>query len=219
MLDLITEYTSYAGRMLPLPDWVSDGVIAGIQGGQQKAKEIVQQLRQHNVPVSAMFIQDWTGQRLQDAGRGMRYTRHWWNWENDDELYPDWNKFVQELTKEEEGGKKMRVLSYVNPLLSNASKKPRFKRNLFTEAQDKGYLVKDTQSISSDTRALSIKFGIDLEAGLLDLTNPDTRTWFKQVLKEQAWNSNISGKVERKIKLYGKILCNLFIDFPLFVFV
>ncbi|RCI02826.1 hypothetical protein CU098_000314, partial [Rhizopus stolonifer] len=28
MLDLITEYTSYAGRMQPLPDWVSDGIIA-----------------------------------------------------------------------------------------------------------------------------------------------------------------------------------------------
>jgi alpha-glucosidase (family GH31 glycosyl hydrolase) len=191
MLDLLTEYTSYAGRMLPLPDWVSDGVIAGIQGGQQKTKEIVKNLRQHNVPVSAVFIQDWTGQRLQDGGRGMRFTSHWWNWENDDELYPDWNKFVEELTNDEAG--KVRVLSYVNPLLSNVSKKARFKKNLFAEAQDYGYLVKGTQSVSSDSQALSIKFGVDLEAGILDLTNPDVRTWFKQVLKEQVWNSNISG--------------------------
>lgn len=191
MLDLVTEYTSYAGRMLPLPDWVSEGAIASIQGGAQKTKEIIQKLRQNNVPLAAVFLQDWTGQRSQEAGRGVKYTRHWWNWESDDDLYPHWDKFVDQLANDPAG--KIRVLSYVNPLLSNASPKPRFKRNLFPEAQDKGYLVKSTQSVSSDNQALSIKFGSDLEAGILDLTNPEARTWFKQVLKEQVWNSNISG--------------------------
>lgn len=201
MLDLVTEYTSYAGRMLPLPDWVSEGAIASIQGGAQKTKEIIQKLRQNNVPLAAVFLQDWTGQRSQEAGRGVKYTRHWWNWESDDDLYPHWDKFVDQLANDPAG--KIRVLSYVNPLLSNASPKPRFKRNLFPEAQDKGYLVKSTQSVSSDNQALSIKFGSDLEAGILDLTNPEARTWFKQVLKEQVWNSNISGtffKIERLYK-------------------
>lgn len=200
MLDLLTEYTSYAGRMLPLPDWVSDGVIAGIQGGKDKTRQIVQKLRQCNVPLSAVFIQDWTGQRLQDAGRGAQYTRQWWNWESDDALYPDWDNFVQELSDDKAGS--LRVLSYVNPLLTNANSKSRIKRNLFPEAQDKGYLVKSTQSGSSDHSALSIKFGQDLEAGLLDLTNPEACTWFKQILKDQVWKSGVSGKYLDKSEFY-----------------
>ncbi|KAI9473929.1 MAG: glycosyl hydrolases family 31-domain-containing protein [Benjaminiella poitrasii] len=195
MLDLLTEYTTYSGRMLRLPNWVSEGVIAGIQGGTEKIKDIIQHLKEHQIPIAAVFIQDWTGQRLQDAGNGVRFTRHWWNWESDDDLYPNWENFVHELVKEteEEEGKKMRVLTYVNPLLSNVNMKPRYKRNLFNEAQEKGYLVKSPQSSSSEHQALSIQFGLGLEAGILDLTNPDTRTWIKQILKEQVWNSGISG--------------------------
>jgi alpha-glucosidase (family GH31 glycosyl hydrolase) len=192
MLDLLTEYTSYAGRMLPLPDWVSDGVIAGIQGGQEKTQEIIRKMRQYNIPTAAVFLQDWTGQRAQDVGRGTCFTRHWWNWESDDELYPEWDTFVRSLANDETG--KVRVLAYVNPLLVNASMKPRFKRNLFTEAQAKGYLVKSTQSGSSESQALSIKIGSDLQAGILDLTNQEARAWFREVLKEQVWKSGVSGK-------------------------
>ena len=195
MLDLLTEYTSFAGRMFPLPDWVSEGAIATIQGGEKKVKDILQKLRQYNVPLAAVLIQDWTGQRMQETGRGISYTRHWWNWENDHALYPDWHTFVQDLTENE----KIRVLSYVNPLLSNPNTKSRYQRNLFQEAQDKGYLVKSTQSGSSESQALSIKFGANVEAGILDLTNHETRDWFKQMLKDQVWNANISGIcLERK---------------------
>jgi alpha-glucosidase (family GH31 glycosyl hydrolase) len=192
MLDLLTEYTSYAGRMLPLPEWVSDGVIAGIQGGHEKTKEIIRKLREYNIPTAAVFLQDWTGQRAQDAGRGLCFTRHWWNWESDDALYPDWDAFVKSLTNDEAG--KVRVLAYVNPLLANVNMKSRFKRNLFTEAQTKGYLVKSTKSGSSESQALSVKIGSDFQAGILDLTNPEAREWFKQVLKDQVWKSGVSGK-------------------------
>lgn len=202
MLDLLTEYTSYAGRMLPLPDWVSDGVIAGIQGGPEKTKEIIRRLRQYDIPTAAVFLHDWTGQRSQDAGRGMCFTRHWWNWESDDELYPEWDAFVTSLANDEAG--KVRVLAYVNPLLTNASMKPRFKRNLFAEAQAKGYLVKSSLTGSSDSQALSVKLGSDLQAGLLDLTNQEAREWFKQVLKDQVWKSGVSGNMTacKVCKLY-----------------
>lgn len=216
MLDLITEYTSYAGRMLPLPDWVSEGVIAGIHGGKQTAKDIIQQLRRKNIPVAGVFLPDWTGQRSQDVGRDVRFSRSWWNWESDDDLYPEWDAFVQELANDEAG--KIRVLSYVNPLLTATNLKPRFKKNLFAEAQDYGYLVKSTQSSSSENQSLSIKFGSNLEAGILDLTNPEARTWFKDILKEQVWKSGISGKHYHLIKCEFKnlnklILIGLMADF------
>ena len=34
-LELIEAYTDYAGRMRPLPDWVHQGLIAGLQGGTE----------------------------------------------------------------------------------------------------------------------------------------------------------------------------------------
>ncbi|KAG1306054.1 hypothetical protein G6F64_007889 [Rhizopus arrhizus] len=190
MLDLLTEYTSFAGRMIPLPDWTSEGIIAGIQGGKDKVNDVVKRLKERNIPLAAVCIEDWTGLRTQSMGRGVQFNRQWWNWESDDEQYPDWDKFIQELSSMDE---KVRVLSYVNPCLSNPSGKGRFKKNLFAEAQDKGYLVKGTQSSSSDATALSLKFGMGLEAGLLDFTNPEARNWFKEVLKEQVWSTGVSG--------------------------
>ncbi|RCH90520.1 hypothetical protein CU097_010011 [Rhizopus azygosporus] len=188
MLDLLTDYTLYTGRMLHLPDWTSEGFIAGIQGGKEKVKDVIKRLKEKEIPLAAVCIEDWTGQRTLHAGRGIQFSRQWWNWESDDEQYPGWDSFVYELESDN-----IRVLSYVNPCLSNISGKGKFKKNLYAEAQDKEYLVKSTQTSSSDAKALSLKFGLSLEAGLLDLTNPDARDWFKNVLKEQVWSSGISG--------------------------
>jgi alpha-glucosidase (family GH31 glycosyl hydrolase) len=192
MLDLLTEYTSYTGRMNPLPDWVSDGLIANIGGGTQTVKDIVQRIQTKNIPLSAVFVHDWTGQRLQEAARGVSFTRQHWNWESDDDLYPEWTQFVKNLSDDQ-----VRVLAYINPLLSSPSMKPRYKKDLFREASNKGFLVKSAIANSSDNQAYSVKFSHDLEAGILDLTNPDARTWFKQVLKDQVWETGISGKKKK----------------------
>ena len=32
-LDLVREFTSYTGRMAPLPDWLNEGAVVGMQGG------------------------------------------------------------------------------------------------------------------------------------------------------------------------------------------
>ncbi|CAO3691006.1 unnamed protein product [Rhizopus stolonifer] len=189
MLDLLTDYTAFTGRMIPLPDWTADGIIVGIQGGKDKVKEVVKRLKENDIPLAAVCIEDWTGVRTQVTNRGTQFSRQWWNWESDDEQYPNWGDFVQGLTNDE----KIRVLSYVNPCLSNANGKNGFKKNLFVDAQSKGYFVKGTHSSSSDATALSLKFGMGLEAGLLDLTNPEARNWFKQVLKEQVWSTGVSG--------------------------
>ncbi|KAI8991603.1 glycosyl hydrolases family 31-domain-containing protein [Mycotypha africana] len=188
MLDLLTEYTSFAGRMKTLPDWVSQGVIAGIHGGKDRARDLVQNLRLHDVPTSALFLQDWTGERLTDAGRGVRFTRHWYNWESDEDFYPELDNFIQELADNDKG--KIRVISYVNPMLVDTARKPRYRRNLFLEAQQSGYLVKGRQT---GDKALTIRLGNDMLAGLIDLTNPEAREWFKGILKEQVFSHGISG--------------------------
>ncbi|KAI8993192.1 glycosyl hydrolases family 31-domain-containing protein [Pilobolus umbonatus] len=190
MLDLITEYTSYAGRMLPLPDWVSEGVIAGIGGGEAKVRNIIQKLRENDVPIAAVWINDWTGSRTLETGKGGQYVSQWWNWEHDEGLYSDWSKFVESLNNDNKG--RIRTLSYINPLLSSVENKSQFKRNLFNEAKHKNYLVQNASSFSSESKALLFKYGTNT-AGLLDLTNPEACIWFKEILKEQVWKSKISG--------------------------
>ena len=34
-LEIITSYTAYSGRMSPLPQWVGEGAILGLQGGTE----------------------------------------------------------------------------------------------------------------------------------------------------------------------------------------
>jgi alpha-glucosidase (family GH31 glycosyl hydrolase) len=46
-------------------------------------------------------------------------------------------------------------------------------------------------STTNDTSVISSGPGLD--AGILDLTNPAGRSWFKNVLLSQVWNANISG--------------------------
>ncbi|KAI9269247.1 glycosyl hydrolases family 31-domain-containing protein [Phascolomyces articulosus] len=176
MLDLITEYTSYSGRMQPLPDWINEGAVACVQGGSTKIREIVTRLEQHKVPIAAVFVPDWCGQRLQPLTNSVALKRLWWHWEHDEQLYPDWQNLIQELQND----KNIRVLSYVNPLLV---RKQGAKRDLFGEATRNGYFVKTQKMIQSG----------GLEAGLLDLSNPEAVIWFKQIIKKQFWESGVSG--------------------------
>lgn len=55
-LQLIERYTRlYSGRMQPLPDWSMEGAVVGIQGGSQRVYQILDQLRNWGVPVSAVW--------------------------------------------------------------------------------------------------------------------------------------------------------------------
>lgn len=116
----------------------------------------------------------------------LNVSRLWWNWENDEKLYPTWNKFVQALRDEHN----VRTLAYINPFLANVSSKPDgYRSNLYDEATRFGYMIQN--STTNDTSVISSGPGLD--AGILDLTNPAGRSWFKEVLLDQVWNANISG--------------------------
>lgn len=116
----------------------------------------------------------------------LNISRLWWNWENDAKLYPTWKKFVQDLRDDHN----IRTLSYINPFLANVSTKPDgYRRDLFLEATKARYMIQN--ATTNDTSIVSSGSGI--EAGILDLTNPATQSWFRDVLVEQVWSANISG--------------------------
>ncbi|MCB9642966.1 MAG: alpha-glucosidase [Myxococcales bacterium] len=182
-LELISGYAEYAGKMRPLPDWILQGAVIGMQGGTQAVRKALQDLKKHDTPISAFWLQDWVGQRKTSFGKQL-----WWNWELDRDRYPQWTQLRGELQK---AG--ARVMTYINPFLVDmrhkdvASNKKRFRRNLFKEAQDAGYLIKDHHN-----KPYMIP-NTSFSAGLLDLTNPQARTWIKKVIKDEMIRVGSSG--------------------------
>ena len=167
--DLIREYTEYAGRMRPLPDWILEGAVVGMQGGTARVREVLADLEARGTPVAAFWLQDWVGQRVTSFGRQL-----WWNWELDEDHYPGWEELVDDLR-----ARGIRIMTYVSPFLSDVSEKPGVERNLFEEALALGLLVE-----KADGRPYLIR-NTDFWAGLLDLTDPAAWEWMKKVIRER----------------------------------
>lgn len=174
---LIEQYTEYAGRMRPLPGWILSGAVVGLQGGTEKVRRVYGRLQDLGTPVSALWLQDWVGQRETSFGSQL-----WWNWELDRDRYPGWDGLVSDL--EEDG---VRVMTYASPLLADPSEKESFRRNLFEEARSKGYLVKNRDGEPYMGRIT------DFSAAHVDLSNPEARAWFKAVIKENVIGAGASG--------------------------
>src|SRR5215218_27574 len=176
-VELIEQYTEYSGRMRPLPEWILGGAVVGVQGGTQRVLEISEKLEAFDAPVAAFWLQDWVGQRKTSFG-----TQLWWNWELDEDHYPDWN-----LLRERLDGEGVRLITYANPWLADAAQKENHRRNLFAEAARKGYLVENR-----DGEPYMVK-ATDFSAALVDLTNPEAREWIKDVIKEELIGNGASG--------------------------
>jgi alpha-glucosidase len=93
------------------------------------------------------------------------------------------------------------MLIYINPFLSTEEGH----NTLFAEAKSKGYLVEH-----SDGTPYLIK-NTNFFAGLIDLTNPSTRIWIKNVIKTEligkarasGWMNDFGEALPFDSKLYG----------------
>ena len=164
-LGLIEEYTAYAGRMRPLPDWVQQGAIISVQGGTAEAQKRLDQLNKAGVPIAAFWFQDWSGVRKTSVG-----TQLWWNWQLDETQYPNWDALVHTL--DQQG---VRTLIYINPFLVDGEGH----NQLYQQALAEGYLIKHADGTPYLIRNTSFS------AGMIDLSNPAARTWIKQVIKNE----------------------------------
>jgi len=164
-LDLIEEYTAYAGRIRRLPDWTQNGAIVGVQGGTEAVRQKLAALDQAGVPVAALWIQDWCGRRVTADGY-----RLWWNWQLDEAFYPGWSDLVAELAR-----RNIRVMTYINPFFVND---PGHDRQ-FRAAASAGYLVKRSDGSPYLIPNRGFSFGI------VDLSNPRACAWMKQIIKDE----------------------------------
>jgi alpha-glucosidase (family GH31 glycosyl hydrolase) len=177
-MGLIEQYTEYSGRMRPLPGWIMEGAVVGLQGGTEKVSRILARLETLDAPVAAVWLQDWVGQRKTSFG-----TQLWWNWELDRDHYPEWGSLVESLKR-----KNIRLMTYINPFLcDDVGLKKNHRRNLFREAAEGGYLVENR-----DGGPYRIRIS-DFSVGLVDLTNPGARTWIKGIIKGELIGNGASG--------------------------
>jgi sulfoquinovosidase len=173
-LDLVEAYADFCGRMRVLPDWVHRGVIVSVQGGTEAVRAKLKTLNEAGVPLAGLWIQDWPGVRVTSAGKQL-----WWDWKLDENFYPEWKGIVADI--EAQGA---RILTYINPFLSTEEGH----NQLFSEGKEKGYLVRH-----EDGSPYLIK-NTNFAAALVDLSNPDARTWIKSVMKsEMIGNTRASG--------------------------
>ncbi len=169
-LDLIELYTQHAGRMPALPDWVNSGAIVGMQGGTKIVRSVWEKLRAFDTPIAGFWLQDWVGQRRTAIGKQL-----WWNWQLDENTYPGWKDLVADLAQEG-----IAVGVYVNPFLVNPpAEQVQGRRNLYKEAEEKGFLVKNEEG------EIYLVPNTDFSAALVDLSNPNAREWFKDIIKSE----------------------------------
>ena len=176
-LKLIEEYTQYSGRMRELPDWMHEGAILGMQGGTKKVTAAYEQMKAAGGPVAGLWLQDWVGQRKTSFGKQL-----WWNWELDQDRYENWSGMLHELKQDD-----VRVLTYINPFFAQVDDKPNARRNQFNELLEKGFLV-----MTQEGEPYLIE-NTSFSAGLIDLSNPEARTWIKHVIKDELIASGASG--------------------------
>ncbi len=169
-LDLVEEYTAYSGRTRRMPDWVHEGVMVEVHGGTAKASVLFDKLTSAKVPVSALWVTDWTGPSPVDDERQVLL-----NWQLDRRHYPGWDEFVEKLAQNG-----ARVCLCISPLLASDLGTPDDPRpsELYREAYERGYLVKRAGAPFTFMNS-------SVHAGMIDLSNPDARGWMKELINRE----------------------------------
>ena len=162
--------TSITGRQPELPDWVYDGVILGIQGGNDVVEEKIKKCEKFDTPIAGVWCQDWEGKRVTAFGKQLM-----WNWSYDRDMYPNLSDEIKSLNK-----RNIKFLGYVNPFLA-------VERELYQYASAHGYCVKDKNGKDYLVKITTFP------AAMVDLTNPDACEWIKNVIKKNMIELGLSG--------------------------
>lgn len=169
-INLLEKLTSYLGRQPILPKWLNNGIILGVQGGTETIIKKLNSALENNIPVSALWVQDWQGKRITSFGK-----RLMWNWKWNDKEYPELDKKIIELKN-----KNIKFLGYINCYLA-------VEGDLFKEAEKNGYLA-----LNSNNQTYLVDFG-EFNCGIVDLTNPDAFNWYKNVIINNLINFGLDG--------------------------
>jgi len=172
---LATHVTGLPRKLAP---WAyNGGAIVGMQGGTAAVLSNLTALEALGCPISAFWLQDWTGVRQLSMRQGL-----WWNWRWSEQHYPGHQSMIATLRS-----KAIEVLTYINPMLADCGAAANCSGgvNLFQEALDKGFLVRHGPS-----DALWRGYN---DAAMVDLTIPAARKWFARDVVAHAYSTGVSG--------------------------
>lgn len=155
--ELLEKETAYLGRQPMLPDWVNNGLIFGVQGGNERSFGLSEKIQEKGVSLAGIWCQDWSGKRVTSFGKRLQ-----WDWHFHKGMYPELPKKIEELHR-----RGIKFLGYVNPYLVNDGE-------LYEEGKEKGYFA--THQDGSD---YLVDFG-EFYCGVVDMTNPEAFEWFKK---------------------------------------
>lgn len=171
VLDRMTQATSkHIGRPPQPPPWIfspwNDAV-----GGPDRVKQVAKTLRDNDIPSSAIWAQDWIGGSQTANGFRLSYA-----WEWDPVTYPTLPEDIKQLHADG-----FAFLAYFNTFVPNTTR-------MFQEGKDDGYLIKDDKG-----EVYTFQDPAFRDASLVDLTNPDARTWFRDYMVRAARDLEIDG--------------------------
>lgn len=168
--DVIRQLGDEVGRPARLPKWAF-GPWVSVQGGRDVVLAAADALEQAKVPVTAIWSQDWTGQRTNvGGGYGVQY-----RWVADEKLYPDLPGMVSTLH-----ARNIKFLAYVNPFVMPAL-------DHFAEMDAAGLLL---ERQDGTTYKHASPAG---DASHPDLSNPAARDYVKGFLAKMVKDVGIDG--------------------------
>ncbi|CAI8036967.1 Sulfoquinovosidase [Geodia barretti] len=132
--------------------------------------------------VVGVWLQDWTGQRVfgENGGRDLPRVGLWWNWEVDESHYQNWTGLISELAS-----RGIKVLTYINPLLSNVSQRETpYRHNYYREALEEGFAVRNGDGTVWTGYSDSL---------LVDLSNPSAYQWMKNMIVNNMLATGVCG--------------------------
>ncbi|TRY69177.1 hypothetical protein TCAL_05612 [Tigriopus californicus] len=162
----------------PLPDWIHDGAILGVQGGTEDMLGYLRQAQDAGAKINGLWIQDWSGKIVTALG-----TRVFWNWRWNETWYPNLDTVIQDLKEEN-----VRVLVYITPHLNVEGDvyESLSNENIWLNRKDSSRLVQDFGQFNVTT---------------VDIVNPDpdcnclnpARIMYKDLMKKNILDLGIAG--------------------------
>lgn len=166
----LTAITEYVGRITPPARWTfapwNDAV-----GGPARVRQVAALLRDNDIPASAIWAEDWIGGEQGATGYRLSYA-----WEWDMAQYPDLPALIDELHADG-----FAFMAYLNTFVPEPTR-------MWTEGVAGDFL---TKKASGEVYKITDPAG--RPAGLVDLTNPEARAWFKGYMVRAARDLKIDG--------------------------
>lgn len=165
---LLERLTGLLGRQPALPDWALRGLWLGVQGGTERAKELLNRCRDGGIDISAVWTQDWSGRRVTSFGKRLQ-----WDWRWNQDRYPDLDKVIRDDPEPA-------WMVYMTSCLVEDGV-------LFREAAEHDYFVKRPEGGD-----YLVDFG-EFNCGFVDLSLPEAFDWYKRVIQRELLDLGFRG--------------------------